>query len=337
MNAIADVPSGTGPFFGGKTLFARKRWPKTWTCPLGDPATNERTPVGRPIVRTATNSVSTHPTRIPPCCAIRGRRFISSMETSLHRDLKALYADANAQFEVPLGNYRIDVVTGGRLVEIQHGSLAAIRDKVRSLLGRHEVVVVKPIVRSKLLVKRTAQGRPGDRAADEPEARHAADAVRRAGPFHPRVPAPAADAGSAAGRHRGVALPGPRPTPTLAGERLPGRRIRSSWPFTKRTASARLPTWCSCSAARCNEPFHTGHLAESLAGRSLDRPADRVLLRPDGGDSPGGQTGQRATLRVDPLGYRPKIGLRVGRRNWNGLGAFRTLCCLWVARRAFRR
>ena len=27
-------PLGTGPFFGGKTRFARRRWPKTWTCPL---------------------------------------------------------------------------------------------------------------------------------------------------------------------------------------------------------------------------------------------------------------------------------------------------------------
>lgn len=56
------------------------------------------------------------------------------METSLHRDLKTVYADQDAQFEVPLGQYRIDVVNGCELVEIQHGALAAIRDKVRELL-----------------------------------------------------------------------------------------------------------------------------------------------------------------------------------------------------------
>ncbi len=77
-----------------------------------------------------------------------------AMETSLHRDLKHLYADQGAQFEASLGGYRIDVISGGRLVEIQHGSLAAIRDKVRTLLEDHEVVVVKPIVVRKLLVKR---------------------------------------------------------------------------------------------------------------------------------------------------------------------------------------
>ena len=57
------------------------------------------------------------------------------METSLHRDLKTLYAGKDAQFEVSLGGYRIDVMSGGRLVEIQHGSLAAIRDKVQALLN----------------------------------------------------------------------------------------------------------------------------------------------------------------------------------------------------------
>jgi hypothetical protein len=82
------------------------------------------------------------------------------METSLHRDLKRLYADSDAQFEAWLGGYRIDLVSRGRLVEIQHGSLAAIRDKVRTLLAAHAVVVVKPIVVRKLLVKRAE--RQGD-------------------------------------------------------------------------------------------------------------------------------------------------------------------------------
>ena len=80
------------------------------------------------------------------------------METSLHRELKRLYADDDARFEVPIGKYRIDVVSAGRLIEIQHGSLAAIRDKVRRLLNDHCVTVVKPIVVRKLLVKRSAKG-----------------------------------------------------------------------------------------------------------------------------------------------------------------------------------
>lgn len=82
------------------------------------------------------------------------------METSLHRELKSLYAGRKARFEVPVGKYRIDAVSGNRLVEIQHGSLAAIRDKIRSLLDDHRVLVVKPIVVSKLLVKQSAKGGP---------------------------------------------------------------------------------------------------------------------------------------------------------------------------------
>ena len=82
------------------------------------------------------------------------------METSLHRDLKTLYAGRDAQFEVSLDGYRIDVTSGGRLVEIQHGSLAAIRDKVKTLLNDHSVVVVKPIIVQKRLIKRACKDGP---------------------------------------------------------------------------------------------------------------------------------------------------------------------------------
>ncbi len=82
------------------------------------------------------------------------------METSLHRDLKALYARKGSRMEVPLGRYRIDVVSGKQLVEIQAASLAAIRDKVRELLEDHRVLVVKPIVAEKRLVKRAEQDGP---------------------------------------------------------------------------------------------------------------------------------------------------------------------------------
>lgn len=82
------------------------------------------------------------------------------METSLHRELKNRYADDQAQVEVRRGAYRIDAIDGDELIEIQHGSLAAIRDKVRALLADHRVRVVKPIVCGKLLVKRKRKGGP---------------------------------------------------------------------------------------------------------------------------------------------------------------------------------
>jgi hypothetical protein len=82
------------------------------------------------------------------------------METSLHRQLKSLYADSEARFEVSVDDYRIDAISDGRLVEIQHGSLAAIRDKIKKLLKHHTVVVVKPIVVEKVLVKRSEKEGP---------------------------------------------------------------------------------------------------------------------------------------------------------------------------------
>lgn len=80
------------------------------------------------------------------------------METSLHRDLKRLYADRHARVEVPVAGYRIDAIDGDWLVEIQHGSLSAIRDKVRKLLATHQVLVVKPLVARKTLVQRRKEG-----------------------------------------------------------------------------------------------------------------------------------------------------------------------------------
>lgn len=76
------------------------------------------------------------------------------METSLHRELKSLYAVGDAGIEVKLGAFRIDVVTAEQLIEIQHGSLAAIRNKVASLLAGHRVLVVKPIITTKHIVFR---------------------------------------------------------------------------------------------------------------------------------------------------------------------------------------
>src|SRR5580658_6328509 len=80
------------------------------------------------------------------------------METSLHRELKLLYAGCEARSEVSLAGYRIDAVARGRLIEIQHGALGAIRDKIRHLLQSHRVTIVKPIIAAKVLVKQSEKG-----------------------------------------------------------------------------------------------------------------------------------------------------------------------------------
>lgn len=118
------------------------------------------------------------------------------METSLHRQLKLLYAakdgDARDATEVRLGEYRIDALVDDELIEIQHGSLAAIRDKVRKLLEVHRVRVVKPIVAHKLLIHRESRGGPETGRRKSPKRGVLRDAFaelvyfRRAFP-HPRL------------------------------------------------------------------------------------------------------------------------------------------------------
>lgn len=75
------------------------------------------------------------------------------METSLHQQLKAHYAGSDGEVEVRRGRYRIDVVRGDLLIEVQHAGLAAIRDKIRKLCEKHQVLVVKPIVMRRRIIK----------------------------------------------------------------------------------------------------------------------------------------------------------------------------------------
>jgi len=69
-----------------------------------------------------------------------GKPGLTGMETSLHRQLKERYAAGNARQEVALGDYRIDVVTDHELIEIQHGSLGAIRDKIKHLVQAEAIL-----------------------------------------------------------------------------------------------------------------------------------------------------------------------------------------------------
>lgn len=77
------------------------------------------------------------------------------MATSLHQQLKALYAESPDDQEVAVDGYRIDAVADGKLIEVQQSALSAIRRKVNCLVeSGHEVVVVKPLIARKLLIKR---------------------------------------------------------------------------------------------------------------------------------------------------------------------------------------
>lgn len=81
------------------------------------------------------------------------------METSLHRQLKAIYAGEERANEVRLAGFRIDAVANGELIEVQLGSLAAIRNKIATLLkAKHTVRIVKPIIVRKQVTMLTDAG-----------------------------------------------------------------------------------------------------------------------------------------------------------------------------------
>ncbi len=82
------------------------------------------------------------------------------METSLHRQLKESYARGAEDVEVRWGPYRIDAIRGDELIEVQHGPLAAIRDKVRQLLKTQRVRVVKPLIARKRIIRQTRADGP---------------------------------------------------------------------------------------------------------------------------------------------------------------------------------
>lgn len=82
----------------------------------------------------------------------------ATLETSLHHQLKSHYAASPDQIEVKIGSYRIDVVRGKELIEIQCASLSAIRRKTLDLLQRHHVRIVKPSIHRTRICRRDRQG-----------------------------------------------------------------------------------------------------------------------------------------------------------------------------------
>jgi hypothetical protein len=75
------------------------------------------------------------------------------MPTDLHIALQEYYAGADGATEAQLDGYRVDVLRGGVVYEVQTGSFGAIRRKVEDLAQRHPVVVVFPVAQQKIIVK----------------------------------------------------------------------------------------------------------------------------------------------------------------------------------------
>jgi hypothetical protein len=84
------------------------------------------------------------------------------VESSLHRQLKERYGPGvGGRAEVGVDGFRIDAIDPeGRLVEIQAGRLGALKQKLGCLLGAYPILVVKPIVLTRRIVRKAAADGP---------------------------------------------------------------------------------------------------------------------------------------------------------------------------------
>ncbi|WP_435007908.1 hypothetical protein P12x_005172 [Tundrisphaera lichenicola] len=93
------------------------------------------------------------------------------MERSLHRELKDRYGPRiGGRSEVVVGAYRVDAIDPeGRLVEIQSAPLGRLRGKLDRLLPDHEVVVVRPVVVARRIIRRDRAEGPDREARRSPK------------------------------------------------------------------------------------------------------------------------------------------------------------------------
>jgi len=185
------------------------------------------------------------------------------METSLHRQLKARYADSGGVEEVTFGGYRIDVVRGGELIEIQHGPLAALRRKVASLLESHRVRVVKPIVARKLLVRCQKKSGPVLSRRKSPKRGQLLDLFHDLVYFrgvypHPRLTLEAVLVDVEEWRYPGH---GRRRRRRARDHQVEDQRLLSVGPSAEFRTAGDLRRLID---AELPQPFHTGHLAAGL-------------------------------------------------------------------------
>lgn len=74
-------------------------------------------------------------------------------EGSLHAGLKAWYAREGDTSEVQIGNYVIDLVRDGTLIEIQTGNFSSIKKKIVHLVKEYPLRLVYPIAQQKWILK----------------------------------------------------------------------------------------------------------------------------------------------------------------------------------------
>jgi hypothetical protein len=79
--------------------------------------------------------------------------YVPVTEQTLHEQLKEYYSMETGEIETTLGDYRVDVVMGDLLIEIQTRSFSSIRDKLDRLVRDHRVRLVHPVPYQKWVIR----------------------------------------------------------------------------------------------------------------------------------------------------------------------------------------
>lgn len=80
-------------------------------------------------------------------------------ESSLHRSLKFQYSGDEGKIETYVGDYICDALTGeGEIIEVQTGSFAPLKEKVKKFSLTHKVRIIHPVFMEKVIEVYGAEG-----------------------------------------------------------------------------------------------------------------------------------------------------------------------------------
>jgi hypothetical protein len=86
------------------------------------------------------------------------RKIGTLAESTLHAQLKELYARPGDELEVEVDGYIADIVHGHQLIEVQTGNFSGFRSKVAHLLRHYPVHVVYPVPEIAWVVRKARAG-----------------------------------------------------------------------------------------------------------------------------------------------------------------------------------
>ena len=96
-------------------------------------------------------------------CIVRYRMINTYNETSLHRELKEIYAQKyQGRTEIEIENYICDIVCNDKnamIIEIQTSNLSKLTDKIEKLSKTHKVKLIYPLATTTYLQKQDESGK----------------------------------------------------------------------------------------------------------------------------------------------------------------------------------